>query len=258
MDPSHDDAAADVSLRDMATQWSLLRLAHDDATAGSQSARQAMVVRYSAAVRLYVALLLRDSHVADEVAQEVMVRMLRGDFAVADPQRGRFRDLLRHSVRNMVRNYTAKENRRRGSELDEELTPGEESTADDPWLEAWTKSLVEMAWRGLEAYQAETPGSVAATVLRLSQEHPDEDSTALAARLSQQSGKQFNAAAARQQLRRARLRFAQLIVEEVARGLRDPSTQAVEDELIALELMPLIKDFLPNDWREAGQLRADG
>lgn len=251
-DPSSDDPA---SLRDINTEWSLLRLAHEDTIAGSDAARRAMLLRYGPAVRRYVAVVVRDPHAADEVAQEVMVRMMRGDFGVADPKRGRFRDLLRHSVRNMVRNYYAKENRRRGVELDESLEPAADEAPDDPWLSEWIRTLLDSTWRALERYQAQTSGSVAYTILKLRQEHPDDESEVLAERLAKSAGKSFNAAGARQQLRRARLRFAQYLVEEVAQGLRDPSPQAVEDELMSLGLMEFVRDFLPDDWQQSGVLR---
>lgn len=246
----------DPSLCELATQWSLLRLAHDDAMSGSDAARKSLLLRYSAAVRRYLGAIVKDSHAADEVAQEVMVRMMRGDFGVADRERGRFRDLLRHAIRNMVRNHYTKENRRRGVELDDELLPAGDDSPSDPWLGEWVRTVLDMAWRALESYQAATPGSVACTVLRLRQDYPDDDSEALAARLSAAAGKSFNAAGARQQLRRARLRFAQLLVEELARGLRDPSPEAIEQELSNLGLLEYVRDFLPDDWKEKGELRA--
>jgi hypothetical protein len=113
-----------------------------------------------------------------------------------------------------------------------------------------------MTWRALESYQATTSGSVAYTLLRLRTDFPDDDSAALADRLTAASGKSFNAAGARQQLRRARLRFAQLLVEEIARGLPHPSPEAVEEELASLGLMEYVREFLPDDWREKGELRA--
>lgn len=251
----NNSPAADAELADLATQWSLLRLAHQDTQPGSAAARQTLVLRYSSSVRRYVAVMVRDPHVADEVAQEVMVRLMKGDFGVADPQRGRFRDLLRHSIRNMVRNHYAKENRRTGVPLDEQFLPGEEDALADPWLNEWVRSVLDLTWKALERYQSETSGSVPYTVLRLRSEHADEDSKQLAQRLSDATGRPFNAAAARQQLRRARLRFAQLLVEEIARGLHDPSPEMVENELTSLELMSYVRDFLPDDWREKGELR---
>ena len=55
--------------------------------------------------------------------------------------------------------------------------------------------------------------------------------------------------AARQQLRRARVKFAELLIEEIADGLEDASPDDVEEELAALGLMDYVRD-LPPDWRQ--------
>lgn len=256
-EPDHLDAQQAESLAQIATQWSLLRLAHENAVVGSQAARQALLLRYSRAVRRFVGLLVKDAAAADDVAQDAMVRLMRGDFANADADRGRFRDLLKHAIRNMVRNYWSRENRRAGIELDEQQFAASDDAQSDLWLQQWTSVLLETAWRALEDYQKRTPGSMAYTVLRLRADHADEDSEQLAQLLSRSLGRPLNAAAMRQQLRRARLRFAQLLVEETARGLTNPTPTAVEEELISLGLMEYVRDFLPDDWRTQGQLRAE-
>ena len=92
-------------------------------------------------------------------------------------------------------------------------------------------------------------------MLRLRADHPDDDMERLAARLSEKTGKPFQAAALRQQLRRSRLRFAQLLVEEVAAGLDDPTPGRVEEELRETGLYAYVSDFLPPNWRNTGVLR---
>lgn len=87
-------------LEDINTRWSLLRLAHQSAVSQAGPARETLVLAYARAIRSYVGAIVRDSGDADELAQEVLVRILRGDFSGADPRRGRFRDLLKVAVRN--------------------------------------------------------------------------------------------------------------------------------------------------------------
>lgn len=253
--PDDEPSSGQESLAQIATQWSLLRLAHEDTIAGSAAARQTLLMRYNRAVRRFVGLLVRDPQMADDVAQDAMVRMMRGDFAKADANRGRFRDLLRQALRNMVRNHWARENRRAGEPLDEEQFAADDAP-EDPWLAEWTSVVLETTWRGLEDFQKQTKGSLAYTVLRLRTDFPDDDSEQLAARLTTVVGRTMNAAATRQQLRRARLRFAQLLVAETARGLTNPTPAAVEEELMSLGLMEYVRDFLPTDWRTLGQLRS--
>ncbi len=247
----------DHRLDQIATQWSLLRLAHGDAPSSSEQARQRLLLRYAGAIRNYVGALLQDDAEADEVAQDVMVRMLRGDFGQADPGRGRFRDLLKVSVKNMVRTHWERKRRRSGvgldiEKLDDQFATSEKIEAD--WNQNWRRHALDMTWKALEAFQQQTPGCIYYTLLRLRAAHPNDDSAQLAERLSAATNRPWRADALRQQLRRTRLRFAQLLIEEVAGSLAKPSPEAVEEELIELGLMEFVKDFLPDDWRTTGQL----
>jgi DNA-directed RNA polymerase specialized sigma24 family protein len=245
------------NLDEIPTQWSLLRLAHQDATAAGP-ARQALLLRYNGAIRRYIGGMIRNPHDADEVAQDVVVRLMRGDFAGADSRRGRFRDLLGASVRNMVRNFWNKQNRRRGANLDLAYVEGGSvdpaAAADAGWLAHWQSSVLDLAWHALEESQRATPGNVFYTLLRLRAEHPDDDSSRLAELLTRATGKSFRADNVRQQLRRARLRFAELLLEEIARGLAEPTPENVQEELVALGLMDYVRDFLPRDWKTRGEL----
>src|SRR2546430_1665631 len=106
----NDPAKPRGRLEDIPTRWSLLRLATEPATQAGP-ARKALVLRYAGAIRGYVGAMTPDSADADELAQDIVVRLLRGDFAGADPARGRFRDLLKVSVRNQVRTFLSKKSR---------------------------------------------------------------------------------------------------------------------------------------------------
>jgi hypothetical protein len=207
-------------------------------------------MRYARAIRNYVGALIKEPHDADEVAQEVLVRLLRGQFAAASPQRGRFRHMLAVAAHNLVRNYWQRRRRQAGIELD----VGEFPDRSPPEMEAeatatWRQAMLDLAWKALEEYERATPSSVAWTVLRLRAEYPSDDSESLASRLSERTGRSFRPDAVRQQLRRARLRFAEALLQEVARGLDEPTPLRVEEELIDVGLMEYVQDFLPADWR---------
>ena len=243
----------ELSLNQIETIWTMMQQAQLDAPQGAADARNALVLRYARAVRRYIGAVTRDDHAADELAQDVMVRMMKGDFAGADPSRGRFRDFLRVAIRNMVRNYWSREQRRKGIPLevtDDPAAPGD----DEEWTQAWRQTLLDMAWEDLRRYEQRTSGSVSYILLRLRADYPDDDTTSLTERLQTATGKTFRTDAVRQQLRRARLRFAQYLVDEVVRGLDNPTPAAIEDELISGGLMPYVRDFLPNDWRTSGEL----
>ena len=114
------------------TRWSLIRQAHM-VDRDAAEARKALVLRYAKAVRSYVGGMLRNREDADELAQDVVVRLLKGDFAGADPTRGRFRDLLKTAARNMVRNFWEKQSRRRPVDADrmrsDHLPPAQAASA---------------------------------------------------------------------------------------------------------------------------------
>ena len=85
------------------TMWS--KLLATSAGAAAEQQRHELLVRYYGAAFRYLLGILRDPAVAEELAQDFAVRMLRGDFRRADPQRGRFRDFLKTAVRHLVIDY---------------------------------------------------------------------------------------------------------------------------------------------------------
>jgi RNA polymerase sigma factor (sigma-70 family) len=236
----------------ISTRWSLIRVAHTG-DRDAQAARAALVLRYAKSVRAYVGGLLKSRDDADELAQEVVVRLLKGDFAGADPTRGRFRDLLKTAARNMVRNFWEKQNRRRPVDADLSLVAGAESPGD-PWLAAWQRTILDHVWAALKEVEKANPKNPAHALLRLRTEFPDLTSEQLAEKLSAKIGTPVRPDTCRQMLRRARLKFAELLVEEIRLGLDDPSPARVEEELTALELLEYVGDFLPADWKQRGEL----
>lgn len=243
-----ESIAAASRLEAISTRWTLLRQAHGDSMGTAGEARNALVLRYLPAVRRYVGSLIRNDADADDLTQDVVVRLLAGDFSGADPGRGRFCDLLKTAVRNMARNRWRSLKRRRTPDVD---LGGLQANGDEPdedvWLASWRQSVLDLVWKAMQQEERNRPGSVAYTLLRLRTDHPDDTSEQLAARLSKKTGKTIRADAVRQKLRRARLRFVDLLIAEVARGLDDPTPERVEDELIALGLLEVVRSFLPAD-----------
>lgn len=245
-EPDHQTSRLEA----ISTRWSLLRQAHGTSNTLAGAARNALVLSYLPAMRRYIGALVRNDQDADDLTQDFVVRLLSGDFAGADPQRGRFRDLLKVAIRNMVRNRWSREKRRRGVDLDVAGAAAQDDReADQCWLAQWRQSVLDLAWRALEEHQRSRPGSVAYTVLRLRSDYPEDSSDQLAARLAEKTGRPASAETVRQRLRRARLQFADLLIAEVARGLHEPTPEKIEDELTALELMDFLRELLPPDWR---------
>jgi RNA polymerase sigma-70 factor (ECF subfamily) len=74
-----------------------------------QAARQTFLGRYTGVCRLYLRRLLRDSPNREEAVedcyQDFSLKFIEGKFKGADPERGRFRDYLKTSLRNLALNY---------------------------------------------------------------------------------------------------------------------------------------------------------
>jgi RNA polymerase sigma factor (sigma-70 family) len=249
-----DQPTPGARLDQIPTEWSLLRLAHVDALSQAGPAREALVLRYNRAIRNYVRSLIHNDHDADEVAQEVLFRLVRGQFAGATPERGSFRRLLIVSTHNLVRSFWSRQRRQAGSPVELDTLADEPGTSrsEQEALSTWRQALLDLAWKALEQFEKTTPGSISYTLLRLRGEHPNDDIPQLAERLSRAIGRTLRPEAVRQQLRRARLRFAEGLLEEVARGLSNPTPELVEEELIECGLMPYVQDLLPPDWRTTG------
>lgn len=231
----------------ISTPWNVVRQAHAEGSPEATQARVALVLRYHDAVRRYVAAMLPDRHDAEEVAQDTVVRLLEGRFAAAAPDRGRFRDLLKVSVRNLVIAHLERRRRDAGLPLDGHDPAAEAPDPPDVWEAECRAVLLRQAWTELETLEFNRPGNPLHTVLRLRADHFGENSASLAERISAACGRAVTVANARQLLRRARLAFAEALVRQVAAGLALPTADAVAQELADLGLIEHVRDVLPED-----------
>jgi RNA polymerase sigma-70 factor (ECF subfamily) len=111
-----------------------------------------------------------------------------------------------------------------------------ESEEDAVFRTGWRDELLARSWSALQAAE-EVSGQPYFTVLRFRADHPDASSTEMADQLSEVLGKPITSSAVRQILHRARERFADLLLEEIAQGLDNPTDEALEAELIDLALL---------------------
>ena len=248
---TEQDAPFAPRIGSIQTRWSLVRRAHGDAEATCIDARRLLVMRYSSAIRSYIRAITQSEEKADDLAQDAVVRLLKGDFAGADPDRGRFRDLLKTAIRNMVRNHWKHEATRSTVAFDLETAPGEvEPENADPWEAGWRRTVLDLALARLQDVERETPKNLAHTLLLTRIKYPDATSQQLAEIVQKATGQEIRADTLRQKLRRARIRFAELLIQEVADGLADPTADRIEEELLTLGLWENIRGILPDDWRE--------
>ncbi len=247
-----DDQSVPDRLTHIRTRWSLVEQAHTGDEAAKAAARAALVERYQTAVYRYLLACVRDPDAADELFQEFALKLVRGDFARADPERGRFRGLVKTALINLVINDRKKRARRpmTGGDAVEQI----EAEAVDPdaeFLSAWRKALLDRAWQALESVQRTTRAPYF-DALRMRSENPPLTAAEIARRLNEadSSARAYSEPGVRKIVQRGRELFSDLVVEEVARTLDDPSNDDLEQELVELGLSPWCRTALKRRRRE--------
>jgi RNA polymerase sigma-70 factor (ECF subfamily) len=234
----------------IATQWSIVRRAHGSAEKERCTAQQALLERYGGAVRRYLLASLRDADATDEVFQDFALRFVRGDFHSAAPDSGKFRNFLRTIVSRMVVDYQRRRQRRRrhevttGEDTPPAVDPGEEQRdGPDEFSATWREDLLARSWAQLRDVE-DRENRPLYTVLRHRVEHAGASSQELAEQLSQRLGKPITAGNVRVLVHRARDKFAEFLLNEVAGSLDDRSLDVLEQELIELRLHEYCRDAL--------------
>jgi RNA polymerase sigma factor (sigma-70 family) len=244
MEPSErDDRLSKIS-----TAWEMLHSAHTGSPSEAAAAQGILLGRYGGAVRRYLARALGDPTAVDDLTQEFALSLVRGDFRHADPHRGRFRDYVKAVLFHLVSKYRRGKQRQPVpvAEDNPELAALTSPVVDPDreFVESWREAMLSRAWEALAGTQPEM-----FSVLHLRATHPKLPSGQMAEQLSRQLGKPLTAAGVRQTLRRARARFVDLLVEEVAHSLGSSSPQRVEQELRDLNLFVYCQPVL-NPGRE--------
>lgn len=214
------------------------------------------LLRYGPAIRKYLQALLKNPDDVDEIAQDILTKVVQNAFGKANPDNGRFRNYLKVAVRNAaLMHLRRKKAVQPGDSVLLNVADPLQTTlaADQEWLADWQRCIMNKAWRALDSHERRSSGNHCHTVLRLAVEHPDDDSTKLAERTSQKIGRALRADAYRKQLSRARRMFAEVLLEEVTNTLDQPTPERIEEELIEIGLMGYVRDFLPPDWDKRGK-----
>jgi RNA polymerase sigma-70 factor (ECF subfamily) len=223
------------------TAWSIIQQAHQGGAA-AQAAQQELLRRYGEPIRRYLLAATGDAHSADDLYQEFALQLLQGRLRGADPERGRFRHFVKGVLRHLLADHHRAQQRR-----NRPLPAGVEVAApiagEDLLDEGWREQLLAQAWRGLEEHERQT-GQPFHTVLRARAEDTKLRSAALAETLSARLGRTLTADWVRQNLHRARTRFAALLTEAVADSLTDAAPERVMEELADLKLLDYVRPAL--------------
>jgi RNA polymerase sigma factor (sigma-70 family) len=236
-----DESEETQRLSRIQTRWSVVLQAHQGSGNNVTAAQQALLQRYLGAMYRYILAAVRDPYAAEELCQEFALQFVQGNFRRVDPERGRFRDYVKTVLFHLVANWRRRQNRQ-GLAYDAEVhEPADDTSpaepADKEFLDNWREELLDRTWEALERIERQT-GQLFHSVLRFRASYPDVKSEEMAKQLSQQLRKPLTAAGVRQTIHRAREKFAELLLEEVARSLETTDVDRLEQELMDLELLP--------------------
>jgi RNA polymerase sigma-70 factor (ECF subfamily) len=248
--PNTDSAGRHISQID--TLWPVLIKAHAGSPDEVNAAQQAVLQRYYQPVHRYLLACLKDRDAADEVYQEFALRFVRGDFRNANPEKGRFRDLLKSALYHLVVDHHKRKQRGLAQLAPNAPEPAIDSVveSDRQFLDAWRADLLNKAWQGLAEEERRTARPVY-TVLHFRAGHPELRSHQMAEQLAGRLGKEMSAEWVRKWLHTGRDCFAELLLAEVSASLRDPTPDAAEQELLDLSLFEYCRSALER-WRERG------
>jgi len=219
-------------LTEIPTRWDEVQLAQAGPAEKVQDARDALCRRYGGAVRRYLLAALNDPATAEDLTQEFALAVLEGKIQRASPQHGRFRDYIKGILFHLVSQHRRRQKKQPvppPTDLEEHVAPT--TTEGELFDQSWRDELLARAWAGLAEAQ---PGYF--TVLHFRAAHPDMPVEQMIAELAPQLGRTLSADNLRQMLHRARKVFADVLLREVAQSLTDPTLEAVQQELVDLEL----------------------
>ena len=202
------------------------------------SAQAALVERYQAAVYRYLLAAVRDLDMADELYQEFALRLGARRLWPCGPEArpvSRLYQICCHQSGHGLSTET-EEPAPGGSGARRAQAPAIEGfDSDREFLAGWRKSLLDRVWESMAAAQ-EPDGIPFYTILRFRTDHPELSGGGLVEQLNARlrPTQPYADAGLRKILQRAREKFTDLLVEEVAHSMRAPSIDQLEQELIDL------------------------
>lgn len=239
---SHPTRAETMNTRHLSritTAWSDLFRAHAEPGEAAREARRRLIERYGVPAYAYLRKAL-GGEAAGEVFQDVALRFVRGDFHRADPEKGRFRDYLKAVLANAIREHRRKEAGRPGPLPAGEIEAGggrvEEPGDEAEYRRSCRAALLARAWEDL-ADEERSTGRPLFTVLSLRVEGAGRANADLPRRIGERLGRPVDPKWVYKWVHLARARYAGLLLEGVAESLALATREAVEAELIELDLL---------------------
>ncbi|WP_286177915.1 RNA polymerase sigma factor [Rhodopirellula sp. JC639] len=209
-------------LASIPTRWTLIRRAHAGENTRASDARFGIIDQYGGAAWKYLLGVARDETLAEDLFQEFVLRVLRGDLCRANPKKGRFRDYIKSVLINLVRDHYRQHERLA-------VALGEEPIARAPMCDdqadafdaSWRETLLRDTWQELKRCHPSLH-----TVLRLHVDRVEEPAGEKARRLGETLGQTFTANRFRVSLHRARERFSKILKRRSIRNHSKPPWSA--------------------------------
>ena len=247
----------------IATRWTVLAETRHGSERGALSARTELFQRYQGAAFRYLLGAVRDSDAAGDLFQEFALRFIRGDFRRADPERGRFRDYLKTALYFLAADHLRQQHRRPCSleapAVDKFVEPAAPVDDDATFVDSRRDGLLARAWAALAAVE-QNEGQPYFTVLKFRTENPQVRSAEMARQLTARlrPPRSYSGPGIRKTLQRARARFADLLVEDIAFSLGKATSDAIEEELIDLGLLAHCRSALARRTADGQRLAEAG
>jgi RNA polymerase sigma-70 factor (ECF subfamily) len=232
------------------TCWRTVQEAHAGPAGAAVPARQALVQRYHGPAQRYLFKAVHDRDAAEALSQEFALRLLRGDFRHANPENGRFRDYIKTALINLVNKYFRSQQQRPRMLVENAANATEvlSSKAAAPTCdEGLRQELLAQTWNALQKTQ---PRYYA--VLRMRSEELTLSSSEMAERLTATSGALWTAEQVRKILERARAKFVDLLLDEVARRLHCKNKDDLNRALEELEILKYCRTAIQRRSGEGG------
>ncbi|QDT02511.1 hypothetical protein K227x_08880 [Rubripirellula lacrimiformis] len=220
---------ADVTSTDSGriSSINLVRSSHPWTQADSAAG---FVLRYLSPMRRQLTAILGTSELADEALKLLLGHLVSVGFG--EHKRGRLRDFLLRGIRSAAKSSVA--------ELPEAARPklklDEVTLESKQWLSYWREGLLERAWRSLERQEHSDPQMPVYTILHGATKSSPSSPSMLAVQIASETGLKIDESQIQKILVESRTLFAQLIADEVAETLEDPSGEDVKREIAQLGL----------------------
>ncbi|OYP36077.1 RNA polymerase sigma factor [Rhodopirellula sp. MGV] len=234
-----DNSKVDTDrLSQIRTHWSAVVGTTPAEECGSTEIQRELLLRYAGPAYRYLLAMVRDPDVADDLSQEFAFRFIRGDFQKASPERGRFRDYLKRALINLANDHFRRLKKSpivASVHSPHSQEPSYASKIEAMFDEDWRRELLCRTWTAMDAADV-TSQTCYSVILKLRTQHPTHNSKSLAILAGEQLEREVTAAWLRQNLKRARDRFCELMRVEVQNTLLFAGTEEVESELQLLGL----------------------